>query len=357
MVVLPAPPHRNDEHERVCEEDGPPQPPELAHDGPSNRVDIEALQVEAAAVHATLETAPDPENELQDVEDMLADLDDAGAGAAASSAPATSAGTTDVRAPPFPTGLGEGGLSLSPASSHTKRAGAPAGEQRPPKQTKAEAKKAPRLEAILAEDLWRRIQEWADLEEPRNMGNLFAEQRLATVMEYLNRVLDTKLVKEARETQLRKLWKLEAFTPMARRSVPKRSKVFHYTWVDKAKGGVYKSRFTRDDVKRGYTAEEEQDLKVFVPTPTPEAHSLLEVRALQHGHAMRTFDIVAAFLIGKDRGAQTGEYVYMRAPPEWKPLYDEWVRELPDTLQGRGIPAGREPVRQMYSRPGLPRRA
>ena len=44
---------------------------------------------------------------------------------------------------------------------------------------------------------------------------------------------------------------------------------------------------------------------------------------------MWTFDIVAAFLIGKDRGAQAGEYVYMRAPPEWKPIYDEWVRELP----------------------------
>ena len=31
-------------------------------------------------------------------------------------------------------------------------------------------------------------------------------------MEYLDGVLDPKLVKEAREAQLRKLWKLEAFT-------------------------------------------------------------------------------------------------------------------------------------------------
>ena len=51
-----------------------------------------------------------------------------------------------------------------------------------------------RVGAILAEDLWRRIQQWAD-------SGPFAEQRLATVMEYLDGVLDPKLVKEAREAQ------------------------------------------------------------------------------------------------------------------------------------------------------------
>ena len=70
-----------------------------------------------------------------------------------------------------------------------------------------------------------------------------------------------------------------------------------------AEEGVAKSRFTCADVKRAYTAEQEQDLRVFVPTPTPEAHALLEITALQKG-CMRTFDIVAAFLIGQDRGAQ-----------------------------------------------------
>ena len=39
-------------------------------------------------------------------------------------------------------------------------------------------------------------------------------------------------------------------------------------------------------------------MNVFVPTPTPEAHSLLEVAALRKGYSMRTLDIVAAFLIG-----------------------------------------------------------
>ena len=38
---------------------------------------------------------------------------------------------------------------------------------------------------------------------------------------------------------------------------------------------------------------------------------------------------MAAFLIGKDRGTQTGEYIYMTAAPEWKPIYKESVRELP----------------------------
>ena len=63
---------------------------------------------------------------------------------------------------------------------------------------------------------------------------------------------------------------------MPRRNVPTGLKVFHYTWVDKARGGVYKSRFTCAKVKRGYK------FRVFAPTPTPVAHSLLEVRALQH---------------------------------------------------------------------------
>ena len=72
-------------------------------------------------------------------------------------------------------------------------------------------------------------------------------------------------------------------------------------------------------------------MNVFVPTPTPESHALLEASALRHGHAMRTFDIVVAFLIGQDRGAQEGEPVYTRAPPEWHPLFEVWVSQQPWT--------------------------
>ena len=85
--------------------------------------------------------------------------------------------------------------------------------------------------------------------------------------------------------------------------------------MDKVKEGVAKSRFTCADVKRAYSAEQEQDLRLFVPTPTPEAQALLEITALQSGCAMRIFDIVAAFLIGKDRGVQEKNWVYMRVTP------------------------------------------
>ena len=130
--------------------------------------------------------------------------------------------------------------------------------------------------------------------------------------------------------------KAVAFVPVHKSEVPKTSKVFHYTWVDKQRDGVHKSRFTCADIKRKYTSAEEAEMRVFVPTPTPESHALLEVSALKHGHAMRTFDIVAAFLIGQDRGAQQGEPVYMRAPPEWRPLFDAWVSEQqwnPETME------------------------
>ena len=73
--------------------------------------------------------------------------------------------------------------------------------------------------------------------------------------------------------------------------------------MDKQRDGIYKSRFTCADIKRKYSPEEEAKMRVFVPTPTPESHALLEVSALRSGHAMRTLDIVAAFLIGLDHSA------------------------------------------------------
>ena len=74
-----------------------------------------------------------------------------------------------------------------------------------------------------------------------------------------------------------------------------------------------------------YSAEQEADLDVFVPTPTPESHSLLEVYALQNKWCTRSLDIVAAFLIGRDRGASEGKPVYVRAPVEWHDLFEEWL--------------------------------
>ena len=154
-------------------------------------------------------------------------------------------------------------------------------------------------------------------------------------MELLDSAPDPAQIQQARLDQLRKLWRLKAFTPVHKKDKPAAAQTFHYKWVDKVKEGVAKSRFTCADVKRAYTAEQEQDLRVFVPTPTPEAHALLEITALQQGCAMRTFDIVAAFLIGQDRGAQEEKWVYMRPPPEWRPIWEEWVREQPPAQQAR----------------------
>ena len=76
-------------------------------------------------------------------------------------------------------------------------------------------------------------------------------------------------------------------------------------------------------------------MDVFVPTPTPESHSLLEVYALQHGFYTRSMDIVAAFLIGADRGAAEGNHVYMRAPPAWEDVFHEWLSGLAPPDQAR----------------------
>ena len=64
MVVLPAPPHRGNDDQRVYEDDGPSQPFELTHDGPANRGQPRARLL---SQHATW-------TELQDVEEILAEL-------------------------------------------------------------------------------------------------------------------------------------------------------------------------------------------------------------------------------------------------------------------------------------------
>ena len=120
---------------------------------------------------------------------------------------------------------------------------------------------------------------------------------------------------------------------MHRQEIPKGSQIFSHKWVDKCSKGAYKSRFTCADVKARYTAAEEEGLDVFVPTPTPEAHNLLEVYALTKGYYARSLDIVAAFLIGADRGASEGKHVYMRAPVEWHDTFLEWLETLSPELK------------------------
>ncbi|CAE6971006.1 RE2 [Symbiodinium sp. CCMP2592] len=123
------------------------------------------------------------------------------------------------------------------------------------------------------------------------------------VTDLLDRMLDPKQVEQARKEQLRKLWDRGAFTPVLRSEVPRGAR---------------------------YSPEQEAGMDVFVPTPTPESHSLLEVAALHNeGWVTRSLDIVAAFLIGRDRGAAEGCPVYMHAPVEWRELFDQWVLEQP----------------------------
>ena len=297
-------------------------------------MDQEAQDVEAAAVLEDLVPLEDIEvfPRAGGIGDLASELGapaeenpstaPEGAGSAASSAAAPPR-------PPFPTRLGEGGLGQG--SAKREGAGNPE-EARPPKQPKGTAKKAQRIERLRgeAEELWARIESWACADDPAQ-----TQQRLASVMELLDSAPDPAQIQQARLDQLRKLWRLKAFTPVHKKDKPTAAQTFHYKWVDKVKEGVAKSRFTCADVKRAYTAEQEQDLRVFVPTPTPEAHALLEITALQKGCAMRTFDIVAAFLIGQDRGAQEEKWVYMRPPPERRPIWEEWVREQPPADQTR----------------------
>ncbi|CAE7521947.1 RE1 [Symbiodinium sp. CCMP2592] len=299
-VVLPAPSLEaaaNEAPDDYREQEGEPQLPTMAHEGEPQRVDTEALDVEAAAILEDLDvmedtevfpqaggigdTAPghaEPAEAAPDIATASAGVPagastSVGAGSAASAAASPSA----ARAAPYPTGLGEGGLGID------------------------------RLQAE-AQNLWERIEHWANAGDPA-----VYQQRLASVMELLDSCPDPAAVQEARLAQLQKLWRLGAFTPVHKWQKPAEAQVFHYKWVDKVKEGTVKSRFTCADII--------------------SAHALLEITALQKGCATRSFDIVAAFLIGQDRGAQQEKWVYVRPPPEWRPIWEEWVRAQPPAQQ------------------------
>ena len=157
-----------------------------------------------------------------------------GAGSAASSAAAPPR-------PPFPTGLGEGGLGQGGA----KREGAGNLEEaRPPKQSspRKTAKKAQRIERLRgeAEELWARIESWASADDPAQ-----TQQRLASVMELLDSAPDPAQIQQARLDQLRKLWRLKAFTPVHKKDKPTAAQTFHYKWVDKVIRRVWRKAASR----------------------------------------------------------------------------------------------------------------
>ena len=214
--------------------------------------------------------------------------------------------------PMSPSGLGQGGkrvrddqAALAPGQAEAKQ-----------------SRQAGVLQHLTNHEIWSHIQEWTNSEDK---SNPMALQRIANVTDFVDQLLDPEEVTKARKVQLQKLWERGAFTPVHRQEIPKGSQIFSHKWVDKCSKGAYKSRFTCADVKARYTAAEEEGLDVFVPTPTPEAHNLLEVYALTKGYYARSLDIVAAFLIGADRGASEGKHVYMRAPVEWHDIFLEWL--------------------------------
>ena len=287
-VVLPAPTVESaaaEEPDEYRELEGPAQLPTMAHEGETRRMDQEAQDVEAAAILEDLVPLEDSEvfPQAGGIGDLASELGAPaeenpstvceGAGSAASSAAAPPR-------PPFPTGLGEGGLGQGGA----KREGAGNLEEaRPPKQPKGTAKKAQRIERLSseAEELWARIESWACADDPAQ-----TQQRLASVMELLDSASDPAQIQQARLDQLRKLWRLKAFTPVHKKDKPTAAQTFHYKWVDKVKEGVAKSRFTCADVKRAYTAEQEQDLRVFVPDADAGSPRV----ARDHGPAERLRD-------------------------------------------------------------------
>ncbi|CAL1157854.1 unnamed protein product [Cladocopium goreaui] len=216
--------------------------------------------------------------------------------------------------PMSPSGLGQGGkrvrddqAALAPGQAEAKQ-----------------SRQAGVLQHLTNHEIWSHIQEWANSEDN---SNPMALQRVANVTDFVDQLLNPEEVTKARKVQLQKLWER----------------------------GAYKSRFTCADVKARYTAAEEEGLDVFVPTPTPEARNHLEVYALTKGYYARSLDIVAAFLIGADRGASEGKHVYMRAPVEWHDIFLEWLETLsPELNEGlvQGIvqrtflQVGRKPIRQ-----------
>ncbi|CAE7295435.1 unnamed protein product [Symbiodinium sp. CCMP2592] len=217
------------------------------------------------------------------------------------------------------------GQKRDSAGSSTSAAAA---QQPPAAKSRTEPKKAPRLGALTEREVWQHIAALADVPLTNYQGE--RDAWVGQVTDLLDRMLDPKQVEQARKEQLRKLWDRGAFTPVLRSEVPRGAQLFRAKWVDKCDKGRYKSRCTCADVKARYSPEQEAGMDVFVPTPTPESHSLLEVAALHNeGWVTRSLDIVAAFLIGRDRGAAEGCPVYMHAPVEWRELFDQWVLEQP----------------------------
>ena len=308
--------------------------PALAIDG--SKVDEDAAVVQGVAQLEELGVINDEDDiEPEDAAGIPAEGDDYSPSIAPSEAPASppplsgahgssppcrgagwSSGMQSLPDSPMsPSGLGEGGKRKEAETTHST-----AGEAEP-----KQSRQCGVLRHLTNKEVWERIQEWGNSEEASNPTAL---QRVSNVTDFVDQMLDPEKVTEARKAQLAKLWDRGPFTPVHKKEIPRGAQIFSHKWVDKCSKGTYKSRFTCADIRARYSADQEAEMDVFVPTPTPEAHNLLEVYALKNGYYTRSLDIVAAFLIGQDRGAAEGKHVYMRPPVEWYDLFVAWLNTL-----------------------------
>ncbi|CAE8683062.1 unnamed protein product [Polarella glacialis] len=182
--------------------------------------------------------------------------------------------------------------------------------------------------AMIADGLWTAVGNLASAE----VDDLELRKVLGSITELMDTVLNPALTLEARQTQLATLAARSLYTPVLRTAITRSDTVFAHKWVDKCSKGLHKSRLTCADIKAKYTSEENDELDVHCPTPLPESHGLLEVKALLHYWPTMTADVIAAFLIGLDCGDAYGSPVFMRPPTEWN--IQNWL-----ATQGAGVQA------------------
>ena len=174
------------------------------------------------------------------------------------------------------------------------------------------------------------IQDWA--------RNGQWENQIGSVLDLLDTQLDPREVEKARNVQMATLVEKEFAVPTLKAELPRKSKVFHYKWVDEIKRGVYRSRFTCADVKSRYSREELADeTNTFAPTPYEESHVLFELKCLVKGWNSRSADVRCAYLLGKDSGDSAGNPVNMRVPPEYQQHFNAWLTQQPPHIQRKFV--------------------
>ena len=283
--------------------------PTLAVDGA--KLDMDELTVHAAAQREEQLGPSDDEAELP--AGIAAEPSTAPPPAASSPQPFRGAGWSSAMqalpdAPMSPTGLGAGGKRDAPP---------------PP----AEGAKFQRIGHLADREIWQAIEQWGNSKEQGQPHSPSASVKCDRLCGSV--VGSTRSCRSQKGTATKAVG-TGSILFCEEGSDPERS-----SSVSPQMGGQVQQRnvishvSTCADIKARYSAEQEADLDVFVPTPTPESHSLLEVYALQKNWCTRSLDIVAAFLIGRDRGATEGKLVYVRAPVEWHDLFEEWLSTLP----------------------------